>query len=147
MDSRVDAVALVLVAAVAAVVALTVTPDGQPDRRVLEVTPNGRACPLTLTEEHKAGTAFEKVMPVLAHPRCFNCHGGVCTTSASGIVPIRLGADDNPCGLIRMEPDSNGAIIYSEGTGPWPDAYQPRYIYRYRQGQLLPGTPYAMHSW
>src|SRR6185503_66610 len=35
------------------------------------------ACPLTLAEDHKAWQAFEKLLPVVRHPRCFNCHGGV----------------------------------------------------------------------
>jgi len=30
-----------------------------------------------LADEHKASLAFEEMMPVLMHPRCFNCHGGV----------------------------------------------------------------------
>jgi hypothetical protein len=47
-------------------------------------TPSGRsnsgdapACPLTPTQQQKAVTAFDQMMPVLLHPRCINCHGGV----------------------------------------------------------------------
>jgi len=35
------------------------------------------ACPLTRSQERKAVDAFKKLLPVVMHPRCFNCHGGV----------------------------------------------------------------------
>lgn len=34
-------------------------------------------CPLTPLQERRAVNAFQELMPVLTHPRCFNCHGGV----------------------------------------------------------------------
>ncbi len=34
-------------------------------------------CPLTRSEEKKAVDLFQNLMPVLQHPRCLNCHGGV----------------------------------------------------------------------
>lgn len=40
-------------------------------------TPVFAACPLTPAEEKKAVLAFEEMMPVVRHPRCINCHGGV----------------------------------------------------------------------
>jgi hypothetical protein len=78
-----------------------------------------------------------------------NATGGDCFASASGTVPIRLGADDNPWGLIRMEPDASGKeLIYSVGIGPWPEGYEPRYTYRCRKEvPSFPGIPYALHSW
>lgn len=35
------------------------------------------ACPLTPTQERAAVLAFEEMIPVIRHPRCMNCHGGV----------------------------------------------------------------------
>jgi hypothetical protein len=35
------------------------------------------ACPLTPAQERTAVDAFDKMMPVVQHPRCINCHGGV----------------------------------------------------------------------
>jgi len=35
------------------------------------------ACPLTSSQERAAVLAFEEMMPVIRHPRCINCHGGV----------------------------------------------------------------------
>jgi hypothetical protein len=36
-----------------------------------------RACPLSPAQERAAVDAFDKMMPVLFHPRCLNCHGGM----------------------------------------------------------------------
>jgi hypothetical protein len=36
-----------------------------------------KACPLTRSEELNAVEKFKKLLPVLQHPRCLNCHGGV----------------------------------------------------------------------
>lgn len=51
---------------------------------IAAATPSGRsasadvpACPLTPAQERTAVDAFKKLLPVLTHPRCFNCHGGV----------------------------------------------------------------------
>ena len=35
------------------------------------------ACPLTRGAEKKAVEKFKKLLPVVQHPRCLNCHGGV----------------------------------------------------------------------
>jgi hypothetical protein len=35
------------------------------------------ACSLTPAQERRALDAFDQMLPVLNHPRCFNCHGGV----------------------------------------------------------------------
>jgi hypothetical protein len=35
------------------------------------------SCPLSLAEQEKAIKAFEKMLPVIQHPRCQNCHGAV----------------------------------------------------------------------
>ena len=41
-----------------------------------------------------------------------------------------LGADENPGGMIRMEPADSGRLSYSVGIGPWPDAYAPQFVWR-----------------
>ena len=73
-----EILAFTLVGAVAA----AATSGVRSDSRVTPPTPShristGQSCPLTLADEHKAGLAFEQMMPVLMHPRCVNCHGGV----------------------------------------------------------------------
>ena len=41
-------------------------------------TPSGGpSCPLSVGEQVKAVKAFGEMLPVLRHPRCLNCHGGV----------------------------------------------------------------------
>ena len=37
----------------------------------------GPSCPLPVGRQVKAVKAFQAMMPVFRHPRCFNCHGGV----------------------------------------------------------------------
>lgn len=88
---RGDVAALLLSATVAAVALLGITPDSaerpdtRPVRPVRIVASNARACQLSPTEEQKAVDTFhDKLMPVLMHPRCFNCHGGVDPTIESG---------------------------------------------------------------
>jgi len=39
-------------------------------------------CPLSPTEQIEAAKRFEQLMPVLQHPRCANCHGGIDFFSA-----------------------------------------------------------------
>ena len=75
--------------------------------------------------------------------------GGECTTSAAGTAPINLGADQNPWGLLRIHPDRDGALAYSIGIGPWPDAYTPRYVFRCKGNPpvQLPGIMYSMGVW
>lgn len=76
--------------------------------------------------------------------------GGVCSTSASGTVPITLGGDGNPWGSMRLDPDSAGGTGYSVTIGPWPDAYRPRYNFtctKEAEAPTLPGIPYTFHSW
>ncbi len=38
---------------------------------------SGNACPLNRSQERRAMEAFKKLLPVVQHPRCANCHGGV----------------------------------------------------------------------
>jgi len=91
---RADILALVLAGAVAAVAVLRITPDTArpPKTPAMSVRPvarrlasSSRACPLTPQQEQKAVDLFhDKLMPVLMHPRCFNCHGGVDVSTESG---------------------------------------------------------------
>jgi hypothetical protein len=85
---RGDVAALLFSASVAAVALLGITPDsaGRADtQRPRIVASNTRACPLSPSEEQKAIDIFhDKLMPVLMHPRCFNCHGGVDPTTETG---------------------------------------------------------------
>jgi hypothetical protein len=37
----------------------------------------GAACPLSVAEEKDAVEKFDKLWPVIRHPRCLNCHGAV----------------------------------------------------------------------
>jgi hypothetical protein len=76
-----------VVAALAGTVALGaagfgVFPDSTPASTLrlpagLPVLRTGGGCPLTHAEERKAVVAFRKLLPVVQHPRCANCHGGV----------------------------------------------------------------------
>lgn len=71
--------------------------------------------------------------------------GGNCTTSASGTVPIRFGADRNPWGLIWIQPDSSGDLTYSAQIGPWPEGHEPQFTYRCRREiPSLAGISYAV---
>ena len=45
-----------------------------------ERVPPPAACPLSVVQEKEAVLAFEELMPVVRHPRCMNCHGGVDAT-------------------------------------------------------------------
>lgn len=38
---------------------------------------SSRSCPLSPAQEQDAVDAFDKMIPVLFHPRCLNCHGGM----------------------------------------------------------------------
>src|SRR5262245_9872381 len=53
--------------------------SGTPPNQQLAATPSEaepvRACPLSPAQERAAVNAFDKMMPVLFHPRCLNCHG------------------------------------------------------------------------
>ena len=76
--------------------------------------------------------------------------GGECTTSAGGSAPIRFGADQNPWGSIRMQPDRTGALAYTVGIGPWPDATVPKYTFRCKSSPtdyMLPGILYSGGVW
>jgi hypothetical protein len=42
---------------------------------------SGPSCPLSLAQQVKSVKAFREMLPVLHHPRCFNCHGGFDITS------------------------------------------------------------------
>lgn len=45
--------------------------------RLLPASAEGAACSLTRAQEQEAVDAFDELLPVVLHPRCFNCHGGV----------------------------------------------------------------------
>ncbi len=75
-------VGLALAAAFAVVTAGAATFGRMADRRFPEagmpvLAASRDACPLTPAQTRKAVEAFEEMMPVLMHPRCLNCHGGV----------------------------------------------------------------------
>ena len=74
---RSELLALILPGAVAVAAGALQSADRADSFAAPRVISSGLACPLTLAEEHKASLAFEEMMPVLMHPRCFNCHGGV----------------------------------------------------------------------
>ncbi|HKA57290.1 MAG TPA: hypothetical protein VKD28_01640 [Gemmatimonadales bacterium] len=80
-----------------------------------------------------------------------NATGGQCTTSASGSAPIILGGDGIPWGSIWIEPDSStGDLKYSVQTGPWPDEYQPRFMYQCHNGDVntsFPSNGYSFLGW
>jgi hypothetical protein len=80
-----------------------------------------------------------------------NATGGECTTSGAGTAPMRLGGDENPWGLLRIEPNGNGALEYEIAIGPWPDAYEARFIYRCKSSNggtvPLPGIMYSFGRW
>jgi hypothetical protein len=89
---RADVAALVLSGAVAVVALLGITPDSaekpeRPDARPTRLAAsNARACSLGPAESKRAVDTFhDKLMPVLMHPRCFNCHGGVDPTTETEI--------------------------------------------------------------
>lgn len=48
-----------------------------PSPTIAHASSAGAACPLTPAQEKVAVLAFEEMMPVVRHPRCLNCHGGV----------------------------------------------------------------------
>ena len=87
-EGRGDVAALLLSAGVAVVALLGIAPDSaerSATRPTRIVASNARACSLTPAEEQKAIDTFHgKLMPVLMHPRCFNCHGGIDVTTDSG---------------------------------------------------------------
>ena len=70
------------------VVVLALTSRSAPETTaLLPVAPaTGAVCPLTRAEEKKAVVAFEQMMPVVRHPRCNNCHGGI-----DPLVPYKQG--------------------------------------------------------
>ena len=56
--------------------------------------------------------------------------GGQCRVSASGTVPIGLGADLNPMATLREEQGDTSGSKFSVAIGPWPDAYVPEITWR-----------------
>jgi hypothetical protein len=58
---------------------LLISREGSPGVRagVGAIAPAPNACSLTSRQERVAMDAFDKMLPVLYHNRCFNCHGGV----------------------------------------------------------------------
>jgi hypothetical protein len=80
-----------------------------------------------------------------------NATGGQCTTSASGSAPIILGGDGIAWGSIWIEPDSStGDLKYSVQIGPWPDEYQPRFMYQCHNGDVntsFPSNGYSFLGW
>ena len=72
---------------VAGPTAQTLLPNDSGPSPTLPVAPaTGAVCPLTRAEEKKAVLAFEQMMPVVRHPRCNNCHGGI-----DPLVPYKQG--------------------------------------------------------
>jgi hypothetical protein len=75
----------------------TPTPAPVPLHRLLPASAEGAACPLTRAQEQTAIDAFDELLPVILHPRCFNCHGGVEPGKADG---GHLG------GVVRLDPNA-----------------------------------------
>ena len=81
-----------------------------------------------------------------------NATGGQCTTSGAGTVPMGHGGDDDPWGLLRIQPNRNGALEYEIAIGQWPEAYEARFAYRCKQvstGEMIriPGTMFSFGRW
>ena len=98
-DGRINfALATLVVVALVAVGAAA--SNGNPPTPLGRSVPRtANACPLPPAQERTAVDAFKKMMPVLTHPRCFNCHGGV-----NPFVSDRLGGhvgDVQPAGEPR----------------------------------------------
>ena len=73
-----SAAGLALAGTVAAgFVDLSSSPVSSPAPALPVESPAGAACPLTVPRQIEAVMKFEEMMPVLRHPRCINCHGGV----------------------------------------------------------------------
>jgi hypothetical protein len=58
----------------------------------------GGSCPLTFAQEVKSAKAWSKLMPVLRHPRCSNCHGGIPDP-----LPGKGGKTINHMGVVDMD--------------------------------------------
>ena len=54
-------------------------PAPLPSRLLMAIS--GGSCPLSVGQQVKAVKAFEEMMPVFRHDRCFNCHGNFDITS------------------------------------------------------------------
>lgn len=61
----------------------------------------GAACPLTINKEMEAVLAFEEMMPVVRHPRCNNCHGGI-----DPLVPYKQGGHMGDLDTSKIEHNS-----------------------------------------
>lgn len=71
-------------------------------------------CSLSLAQQNQAVRRFEELMPVLQHPRCANCHGGINFFAPSheelhggGAVTMKDGEVKGPDGTViaRQRPD------------------------------------------
>ena len=58
----------------------------------------GGSCPLTFVQEVTSAKAWSKMMPVLRHPRCLNCHGGIPDP-----LPGKGGKTINHMGVVDMD--------------------------------------------
>lgn len=80
---------LLTAATTAVIIGDPAPPDAQtePITSLVRLLPAGaetNACSLTRAEEEAATDAFDEMLPVILHPRCFNCHGGVQPFSPDG---------------------------------------------------------------
>ena len=74
--------------------------------------------------------------------------GGECISSGSGTVPVGLGADLNPMVRVQISRDAAGAQAYAAFIGPFPDAYNPRIVWRCRENpKIRPGIPLTLNLW
>jgi hypothetical protein len=68
---------------------------------------------------------------------------GECRASASGMLPIDQGADDNPLATLSLQTGLGGGPRYMVGVGPWRDEYQPRFTVRCPEASF-PGILYGL---
>lgn len=68
---------------------------------------------------------------------------GECRASASGMLPIDRGADDNPLAILSLQTELGGGPRYMVSVGPWRDEYEPRFMVRCPTASF-PGVLYGM---
>jgi hypothetical protein len=71
--------------------------------------------------------------------------GAECRASASGTVPIGLGADLNPMAMLSQQ--NVDVPRFMVAIGPWPDAYVPRFVIRCKDSPPIPGVLFGGHLW
>jgi hypothetical protein len=72
--------------------------------------------------------------------------GGQCRVGASGSLPIGLGGDLNPMGMLRGERGNTQGMIFSVSIGPWPDAHDPVIIWQC-PGYTIPARLLSLGVW